>query len=168
MLNSLSELLEAIQAPWSDLAEFLATLTEDQFAMQDAHGWTISDHLVHLAAWEDSVAGLFQGRPRHEALGVDEAYYLRASFDEINERIRQNKGGLPADQAIAHLRRVHSNLMSHLADMSDSDLEEPVRAFFPSAPRTDERRVAELIYENTGDHFAEHLTWMRALVDGAS
>ena len=168
MINTFSDLVEAVETAWSNLEAFFSTLTEDQMAMQDGQGWTISDHIMHMAVWEDSVTFLFRGKPRHEALGVNEAYYLQASFDEINEKIRQDKGSMPTDEAMEQLRQAHSNLMAHVTNLSEPDLDKTVRDFFPKAPRSDERRVIDFIYQNTGGHFLEHLEWMRTLVGEAA
>jgi hypothetical protein len=167
-IKTLAELTEVIQAAWSNLEAFLSNLTKDQMANHDDQGWTVSDHIIHLAVWEDSVAVLFQGRPRHEALGVDEAYYLESTFDEINEQIRKKQGMVPADEAVDRLRHVHLALMANLADLTDADIHKPVGEFFRNASRIDERRVVDLIYENTGNHFLEHLEWMRALASGTA
>ena len=42
-------------------------LSEEQMTtIHDPQGWAAKDHLVHIAAWERSVAVFLQGRPRHE------------------------------------------------------------------------------------------------------
>jgi len=168
VLSTLSELNRVIDPAWSELEVFLAHLTEQQASSQDDQGWTIKDHVIHIAVWEDSVAILFRGKPRHEALGVDESYYAQATFDQINERIRELKAHLSTSQTIEQLRLVHQTLMKSLRTLSDADLVRKVRDFFPTAPRTDDRRVIDFIYENTAHHFAEHLEWMRALANKAA
>lgn len=167
-MSTISELTEALQESWSELEEFLSTLTEDQLTVQDDQGWTVSDHIMHMAEWESSVVILFEGRPRHEALGIDEATYLEASIDEINGRLQKMRDKVPAHEAIAQLREVHLTLIANLPDLTQADLQKTVRDFFPKAPRSDERRVVDFIYEDTGDHFLDHLKWMRTLVSGAA
>ncbi|HLC03078.1 MAG TPA: ClbS/DfsB family four-helix bundle protein [Anaerolineales bacterium] len=168
LISTLPELKLAIDSAWSELETFLVQLTERQASMQDDHGWTIKDHVTHLAVWEDSVAILFRGRPRHEALGIDETYYAQASFDQINERIRQQRSHLTIGQAIEQLQQVHQTLMASVRGLSEAELSKTVRDFFPVAPRTDDRRVVLFIAENTANHFTEHLEWMRALPERAA
>jgi hypothetical protein len=163
-ISTLSELKLVIDNAWSDLEAFLAGVTEQQLSIQDDRGWTVTDHVTHMAVWEDSVAILFRGKPRYEALGVEESYYSQASFDQINERIRQRMGHIPTAKAVEELRQVHQTLMTSLGGLADADLGRSVRDYFPTAPRTDDRRVVDFIYENTAHHFTEHLGWMRALL----
>jgi len=58
--------------------------------------------------------------------------------------------------------------MGHLRTLRDADLNAKARAYFPQAPRNDDRLLTSLIWDNTGRHFTEHLEWMRDLVGGAA
>src|SRR5512145_989206 len=93
-----AQLLAEIQKTWDELNAELERLTEEQMtAKHDAQGWTVKDHLVHLARWERSVVYLLLGKPRHAGLGIDEALYLKHSYDEINAAIfhQAQHGTLP-------------------------------------------------------------------------
>jgi hypothetical protein len=158
------ELAAGIDSAWSEVDSFLAEVTEEGATAQDSNGWTVKDHVTHMAVWGDSVAVLFRGGHRHEALGISESYYSRASFDDINEVVRQREGHLSLSQAVQRLREMHNELMARVRSLPDADLARPVRDVFPLAPRTDDRRVVDFIHENTAAHYAEHLPWMRKLV----
>lgn len=162
------DLMNAVGAAWSDLQAFLSSLTSAQWAVTDEQGWTIGDHVAHLAVWEDSVAILFRGGARHEALGVDEPYYLTATFDELNATIRQRRGPAAYKEVVDDLRRVHDGMLEAVASQSDEGLHRSVRSTFPQAPRSDARRLVDFIHENTAAHFAEHLVWMRKLAGQAA
>jgi len=116
-----------------------------------------------LAVWEDSVTVLFRGGRRHEALGIDESVYSAGAFDDINEAIKKRLEALPLTQAMHQLDQGHAQLVTSLSTLSDADLKSTVRDYFPSAPRTDERPLTSLIWDNSGGHFVEHLEWMREL-----
>jgi len=89
MSNSeLAKLVASVDAAWKDLHSFLAAVTPDQASKRDQAGWSVKDHVTHLAVWEDSVAILFCGGRRHEALGIEEPFYAAASLNEINEVIK--------------------------------------------------------------------------------
>lgn len=163
-IDTLADLLLAIESSWAPLEPFLAGLTEKQATLQDDQGWTVRDHVTHMAVWEESVAVLFHGKPRHEALGIDEDFYADASFDEINEIIRKRNPSMPLGQALAEWKRVHHDLMAWVRSLSDTELTRRVRDFFPQAPRTDDRLVIDFLHENTAAHIDEHLPWMRAIV----
>lgn len=67
-ITTQAELIEAIDSAWMELEGFLSTLT-DETALRDDQGWSVADHVAHVAVWEDSVSILFDGRPRQWLLG---------------------------------------------------------------------------------------------------
>lgn len=164
-ITSRTGLLERIETAWTELHSFLDGLTDLQMTeVRDDQGWNVKDHIIHMAAWEESVAYLFEGRPRHEALGIDESHFANASFDEINAIVRDQRMSAALPSALGQFRRVHSGLVAHIQGLSDADLKEQVTTFFPQAPKSDERQVFDLLYDNTADHFPEHLGWIKTLV----
>jgi hypothetical protein len=160
--------IKAIDESWAELQSFLRALTEVNASGRDKNGWTVKDHVMHIAVWEDSVAVLFRDGQRHEALGIDEAFYNEATFDEINEVIKERYSDVPLRQAVSRLNEVHGALMAEVRALTEAQLATAVRDYFPRAPRGDDRTVIDFIYWNTGDHFTEHLPWMRRLTTGAA
>jgi hypothetical protein len=128
----------------------------------------VKDHVTHLAVWEDSVAILFRGGRRHEALGIEESFYTTRNFDEINEVIKVRLEGAALQEAIRNLEEAHRQLMGYLRTLRDADLNAKARQFFPQAPRKDDRSLRSLIWDVTVGHFTEHLDWMRDLAAGAA
>ena len=157
-------LTAAIDAAWAEFKTFLAGVTDKQTSLRDASGWSIKDHAMHVAVWEDSVAILFRGGQRHAALGIDESFYQEASFDQINEILRDRFDHLDLRQVVGKLNEVHGELMIKVRSLTADQLQTTVRDFFPQAPRTDDRLMFRFIYDNTADHFAEHLPWMQAVL----
>ena len=160
------ELLKLIRESWPALQAALGRLTEDQLeTMKDEAGWSIKDHVLHLAAWERSAAYMLQGKPRHTALGIDEELYLSRDFDRINTAVREQHTGIPAREALAQLREVHAYLMDLLAAFSDEALYRPYGAYLPDEPRPDNSFPAiNVVYGDTAAHFAEHLATIEALL----
>src|SRR5687768_15407804 len=106
-----TQLMKEIESTWPVLNAALDTLTNEQMTdIRDAEGWAVKDHLTHLAAWERSMVYLFQGKPRHEGLGVDENTYREGSEDEINAAIQRRSKGLAPAEARADLRDAHEQL----------------------------------------------------------
>jgi len=163
-----AELVAAIDSSWEDLLSFLHAVSPTHASTRDDNGWTVKDHVTHMAVWEDSVAVLFRGGLRHEALGIDETFYTASSFDEINEVIKEGFKAVPLTQAIRQLEQVHRELMTGVKALSEGDLKAAVRDYFAQAPRTDDRPMMTFVYDNTADHFTEHLQWMRELIGGAA
>ncbi|OGR25581.1 MAG: hypothetical protein A2139_14380 [Desulfobacca sp. RBG_16_60_12] len=164
-ITTKAHLLSVIHAAWDALQSFLAPHSETQMTTaHDEHGWAVKDHLTHVAAWEESVVAFLQGKPRYQALGVDQALFEGGSFDEMNEVIQRLRQHLSLPEAMAQLESTHTRLISLLEPLSDADLNQPVRHFLSSSPDTDQRRAMDLIYDNTADHYSEHLAWIEALV----
>jgi hypothetical protein len=167
--KSKTDLLRSTEEAWGDLMVELGRLTPQQKSgVKDAEGWTVKDHLVHLAAWERSMISFLKGRPRHEGLGVSADVYARDQDDEINETIYSATKDLTYEEAEAQLRSVHSELMQMLDQMSDEDLQKPYSHYLPDEGREDDSPALDRLYANTADHFREHLGWIRSLVEGAA
>ncbi|MCI0575972.1 MAG: DinB family protein, partial [Chloroflexi bacterium] len=153
---------------WNALNAALGRLTEAQMTtIRDPQGWTVKDHLIHLAAWERGSVFFLQGKPRHEGIGVGETLYLTGSDDEINDAIFQQRKDLPLDEALAHFRDVHQQMMAALQPLTDADLKKPYRHYLPNDPgEGDGPPAIKVIYGNSAHHFADHLGWIEALVAG--
>ena len=162
--SELATFIASMDAAWKDLHSFLAAVTPGEASKRDQAGWSVKDHVAHLAVWEDSVAILFRGGRRHEALGIEESFYTAAGIDEINSAIKVRLEGATLQEAIRDLEEAHARLVADLRTLHDADLTTKAREFFPEVPANDDRPLAALIWDNTAGHFAEHLDWMRDLV----
>lgn len=161
-----AELLRDTEQSWQELNSLLDQLPEAQATgPQDAEGWTVKDHVIHMAAWERSVVFLLQGKPRHEGLGVEEQLYQTGDYEPINAAIYEQRKDLPFPDALAQFRDVHSQLLNLLQSLSDADLQKPYRHYLPDEPGDGaDRKAFDVVYANTADHFGEHLGWIRALI----
>lgn len=165
-----AELLADIERAWVALNATLDQLTEVQMTtITDPQGWTVKDHIIHMAAWERSVVFFLQGQPRHAGLGVDEALYLNGSDDEINAAIFRQRKDLPLSAALTQFRDVHQQLLNLLQSLTDTDLRKPYRQYLPDEPGEGDGPLAiNVIGSNSAEHFTEHLAWMEALVGRVS
>jgi hypothetical protein len=159
-------LVAEIERGWTALNGALDALPAERLSgPRDAAGWTATDHINHLAAWENSIVALLQSRPRHEVLGIDESLFLSRDFDVENDVIRQNMADLSADEARANLRAVHQALLAELAQLTDADLALPYRHYLPDEPRDDDGPTAEaMVRGDTIDHYGEHLAWIEEII----
>lgn len=156
-------------AAWAELEACLASLSEKQMMeIRDEQGWNVRDHLTHLAAWEESMARLFQGQPRHQTLGVELDKFSGENIDKINAAIQERGMGMSMGEALEKLRSTHQLLMKSVAGLSETDLNQPAAVFFAQFPLDDTRRVFELIKANASDHYLEHLPWIRKIVQSNS
>lgn len=165
-IKTKAELLVDIDQSWVMLNAELGRLTTEQMtSIRDRQGWSVKDHLIHMAAWERSVVFFLQGKPRHEGLGVKQVLYLEGDDDAINDAIYRQRRNLPLVQAFAQFRQTHEQLVKLVQSLSDSDLQKPYRYYLPEEAGKEDRRTAiNTIYGNTARHFREHTGWIRQLV----
>ena len=164
-ITTKAALLAEMEPAWAALNAAIEQLTETQMTtIQDVQGWTVKDHLIHLAAWERGAVFFLQGQPRYEGLGVSEAVYLTEVDDEINAVIQQQTQQLSLAEALSRLRHTHQQLMEALRPLTDTDLQKPYRHYLPDEPGDGDGPPAiNVIYGNSAHHFAEHLSWIEAL-----
>jgi hypothetical protein len=159
------ELLAEIHRSWDQLTGALGRPSGERIqSAQDSQGWIVKDHIAHLTAWERSILALLQGRERCQGLRVDEEVYLSRDYDRINDQIYQRSKSRSLESIIDQSREVHAELLASVEGLTDADLQRPVRSFLPEDSRDDDdRRIVDLIYANTADHYGEHLGWIKAL-----
>jgi hypothetical protein len=168
-MTTKSEFLLEIDQAWNALLSYLARLSESQMtALLDNSGWNVKDHLTHIIAWEQSIIFHFQGRPRHQAVGLDEAFFASRDFDGQNEAIRSQREHLALNEVLAQLRQTHGDLMEFVRPLTDADLARPFRDYPPETPASDRPSLMDLIRGDTSDHFNEHLGWIKTLVKNAT
>ena len=161
------ELLRRVQRGWDDFNTYLNTLTEKQKTVPtDAAGWTVKDHIMHLAVWEDGMIGLLRKRPQYERMGLDEATWKTEGYDVKNAVIQQRHQNLSLDEVMKKFRDVHQEMVKQIESMSTADLEEARRNFVPAS--TDERPIWMWVTGNTYEHYAEHLPWIAAIAEKAA
>lgn len=161
------KLLADIEREWNALQTYLSRLTPAQLCeVRDPHGWSVKDHLIHLAYWERGALFFLQGKPRHIGMDVPESLYLDGGFDQINAVIQHKHKDLPLEAVQAFLQDIHRQMLEKLAKLSDADLKKPYRRYLPDEPGVGEGPPAlDVIYANTAEHFAEHLAWIKALLE---
>jgi hypothetical protein len=161
-----TEFLQTLQTAWVELETCLDSLTESQMTDTfDDQGWNIKDHIAHLAAWEESMAMLFQRQARHQTLGIDLPKITWENMDEINAAIREQRKTLPVKSALAEFRelRIQHMLVTAVNGLSEEDLHQPVDIYFSQTPPGEDRLLFDMIHGNTTEHFRDHLPWIRKL-----
>jgi len=159
------QLLTEINNAWEDLKKFVDTLSEDQLtAMTDPQGWSVKDHLYHLAVWERSINYFLQEQPRYAGLGIEKNLFERGDVDEMNKVIRNQHKKMSSESVIAFLGAVHSEFQVLIADMSEDNINQPLEAGHPETSEGGQYPVGKIIFDNTSDHFWEHLGWIKTLV----
>ena len=163
-----TELVAQINSTWAALDAALRRLSEAQLsAEKDAAGWAVKDHVIHLAAWERAVVFMLSGRPFYAGLGIDEALYLQGSVQAINDAVFAQTADLGAREALADLRAGHAQLLALLGPLPDADLQRRYSAYLQEEPGASAGPlVVKIVYENTAEHYVEHLAWIEVLAGG--
>ncbi len=160
---SKAELLRRMQGGWAELNRYVATLTDQQLTgPTDAAGWTVKDHLIHLAVWEDSSFAILEGLARHDYMGVDQEIWEGGDFDRINAVIQQRFHDLPMDSVRRTHQDVHARLVRKIESLSDDDLHRPYSYYQTTSPHQDE--VIGWIVGNSYEHYDEHRPWIEAIL----
>jgi uncharacterized damage-inducible protein DinB len=162
-----SSLIGAIQRHRAELEATIAPLNHVQLEASPAGGWSIKDHLAHIAAWEMSAVALLTGTPRYAGLGVDRATYESHDVDAVNQGIFRQNHHRPMDDVLADFRDAHQQLMAVLNSLSDEDLQKTYSDYLPDEPAEETGApVLGWIAGNTYHHYAEHLEIIRELANG--
>jgi uncharacterized protein (TIGR03083 family) len=162
-------LLAEIETSWNRLQGTIDSLTDKQLTdPTDAAGWSVKDHLAHLAAWENSMVFLFQGKPRHEGLGVPEAVYLDRTEDEINDAIYKNVRDRSLDTVLSDLNDVHTGMLAILETLTGEDLHRTYSHYLPDEPGIDDGSpIIHRVSGNTHEHFDMHGGYIKRIVGAA-
>lgn len=154
-----SELLNRINNSWTNLWTFINGLTEAQMTIPaDAAGWTVKDHLSHLAAWEDSISILFNSQLCQERMGIDADIWRADDIDAINDVIYQHEKDKPLVEVLNTMKSNHARIIAQLEALSEVDLQKPM----PDVQRDSwvNRPISDWIISDTYEHYDEHLPWM--------
>ena len=157
-----AELLARIGRARGELEQVIGPLDPARLDASDATGWSIKDHLAHLAAWQQSLLALLEGRDREAALGVRPGDTVDAEdIDALNAFIVARNRDRPAPEVLDDFRRTHQQVLAALGRLSDADLARPYAHFQPGDD--DQRPVLGWIVGNTYDHDEGHLPAILAL-----
>jgi len=160
-----AELLAWIDTGWRDLnAELDALAGTPALGARDHEGWTIADHLAHLADWERSALAILQRRPRHEGLGIAREDWESGDEEAINARAQERHAGITFAEARELLAAAHAETVAAVGALPIEALLKTVEEYLPGDPANpDTRSAGRVVFGNSGGHFAEHLPWIRAI-----
>lgn len=161
---SKTELMDRIAYAYEALERTLAGLDETQMARPDpTSGWTIKDHLFHLALWERGVAWLMTGRSRYEGMGITAQEWRDLEMDQGNDLVYKRHRERPPAEALTTFRDAHREMLEALAPLGDDDLLRPYADYDVAERLWPDRPILGWIAGDTYEHFAEHLGYIQAI-----
>ena len=156
-------MLERIDASWKELCDTVDGLGPNGLTITGTDGWAVKDHLIHVAAWEQMLLGLLEGRARGDVMGISEPD--DATTDAVNDAVWKLHRHETPEQAMRYFKDAHAQLVTGLARLNPGDLERPYSHYHPSTAGEDgtDRPVMEWVVSDTYEHYAEHIGWINDL-----
>jgi uncharacterized protein (TIGR03083 family) len=150
---------------WILLQATLEALTEERMTERtDAAGWTVKDHLAHLAVWETGIIALLRREPRYAAMGVDLETVQHDDEDEFNEILRARYESATLAEVRDRLRRTHDGLAAVVDSLDPEELLKGYSHYQPDEPGDDTGEpVLRWVIGNSSGHYLEHLPWIQKL-----
>lgn len=162
-----AEILGRIEKSRDALADLLRPMNEEQMTRPAGPGgWSIKDHLAHIAEWEIGIADLLRRRPRFPDPEVAEAVARDAHDDEINVLFYKKNAGLSLEEVMEKYEDAHAQLVIALQGISDDDLYAPYDAFLPpdEAGAGSKTPVINHIAGNSFGHIEDHIQYIQEQV----
>lgn len=158
-------MVENINKEWDALQAYIKSLTPEQLTKPaDAAGWSVKDHLIHIAVWEVGMVALLNHQSRATAMGLSEEQWGNPDYDYVNEIIKKQHESLSLEAVLKRLDEVHQQLIETLGRLTLEDLERPYNHYAPDDDQT--APVYGWVAGNTFEHYKEHIPWMQAIVGG--
>jgi hypothetical protein len=151
--GTVAELMERISRERKPLEQAAAGLSDDDLVATSG-GWSVKDHLAHVAEWERRLLGEVQGDLVAAHFGTTNGDILEGtvSADVLNAAIHaRHRDDSPASVR-EEFRASGEALRAAFAGLSDADLQQPVR---PDDPNVE--TLVELIGWDTFRHYPDHV-----------
>jgi uncharacterized damage-inducible protein DinB len=164
--QTIAEVRELMRQARAELERAIAGLSEQQLTTRrDAVGWSIKDHLMHLALWARGISALLQRQPRWEAMGLDGESVHSNDADQLNALLHQPHKDRPLAEVLAAFDDAHRGVLAALEGLSDADLARTYSYYQPDEPGEDDGTpIVAWIAGNTYEHYDEHRSWLAALI----
>jgi hypothetical protein len=159
--------VDKIDRGWNELMALIDSLGPQGLSAGVPGGWSVKDHIAHVAGWELSLLALLNGEDRKRAMGVPEA---ADDTDALNEAMWLLHRDETAEQVLKFSTDTHDTLMARIREMSDADLRRTYNHYQPNDPRDpgDDRPVVDWIGGNTYGHYAEHIDWINQVMESSA
>lgn len=162
-MTTIDGVRERVDVAWTDLWELVEPMGPETLATTGPDGWAVNDHLAHVAAWEQSLLAIFDGRDRIEAMGLKDVEH---DTDAINAAVWELHHARSSEDAVKFFRDTHARLMARLESLDDEGLQLPYSHYQPASKgeETSDLPVIEWIAGNTYEHYLEHIDWIKNLI----
>lgn len=160
--RTIDELLSLMNEARGELEAFVAGVPPEDLVGPRKNGWSIKDHLFHLATWDLYLIAVLDREPRVPALGLD--HDPRAPFDSVNAIFFARGNDLPLNQVLGMFRGNRARIIEQVRGLAPSNLDRPASDFQPAEPAPAPGSLKHWIVSITVEHDREHHEWMREIL----
>ena len=158
------ELVRRIEERARLVEDLLAGQSEQQLTeLRDPSGWSVKDHVVHLAPWALGMADLLLKRPRWLAMGIErEAWVSINGAEALNAVLFELDRERSLREAIQLFRAGNERLISAINQLESEEwLLRTYSDYQPFDLRDEPDPIWPRIVGNSFGHVDEHLGWIR-------
>lgn len=156
------EVLEDIHSARAEIEAIIDQLSPEQMTgATDEGGWSIKDHLAHIAEWQRRGLAIIEGRTSWEALGIDRETWESKDIDEINQIIYERHKDESLREVLTDFRKTQEKVILTLEQMNEDDLDRAI----PDSFNEKYRRVIDLVEANFSGHDRDHVEDIRELAN---
>ncbi len=162
MPTGADDVLEDIHSARAEINAIIEELSPEQMTQAtDDGGWSIKDHLAHLAEWQRRGLGVIEGRAAWEALDIDRETYQSLDIDGVNDIIFKRYQDTPLNAVLTDFRKTQERVILTLEQMNEDDLDRTI----PSDFQEQYQRIIDLVEANFAGHDREHVEDIRQLAN---
>jgi hypothetical protein len=150
-----AEVLENIRQARAELETSFARLSHEQMdGPATDGGWTIKDHLSHIAEWQRRALAVMDGREPHEGFQIDkETFDQFEDVHALNEYLFQRNRNRSLEDVLEDFRSTHQQVEARVGEMDNDQLQSELTGTlarrFP--------RVVDLVNFNIARHDRVHV-----------
>ena len=123
-------------------------------------GWTIKDHLAHVAEWQRRGLGVIAGKPPWEGLRIErETWDQLDGVDDINEILFQRHRNTPLETVLEDFQETGKQVRLTVESMTEADLQREL----PEEISPRYRRVVDIVNYNFARHDRSHIDDIRGI-----
>lgn len=160
--TEVSTLRSAMNLARGELEAFIAGTPPEHLVGPRKNGWSIKDHLYHIATWDLYLIALLERQPRLPAVGLDAD--PQGEYDSTNAIFFERGRDLPLSHVLGMFRSNRSRIIEQFQRLSDADLGRPIAEFQPFEPDPLPGTVGAWISAITVEHDRTHHRWMKELL----
>lgn len=154
--QTVPDLLARMAAARGALEAVLAPLTEEELSRPAKDGgWSVKDHLFHLAAWMRKQLAVIDQQAAWTSMGIDEQTY-QAGLEPVNAALARRSQHMTAAEALDEFHKAYEAIARRIEQLTDADL----RRVNNTQDPLDTRYLIEGIASNTYEHDEEHRVWI--------